>query len=239
MQPGTKELILGGLGGAVIGALLTVSLTVWFDWRKEVRDVEIKKEILAVKREFLNDLKENIKDSQEAVTEVRMTREQALQDADRIRVRREQAELIIERLKDKTSVTSEAVAKVLKPELRKEVRKIASQWKILVGTVKTRSSKEPGEETALAKGSGDRSDCGTVKFTTPFQSPPKVVISINHFETYGHKTKGVRYQRLLVDVGGDDIYRDKFKYCFKTWDDSIVAKAKASWIAFGLGQSIQ
>ena len=131
MLTSSKEIMLGGLAGAIIGALLTVSLTVWFDWRKQIRDVKIQEEIIEIKSLFLDDLKQNIRDAQDAVTTVNITQKQALKDGEIIRLRRDQAEKIISNLEGKTDVDPKDVATILKPEidseLTKHIKKITSQ----------------------------------------------------------------------------------------------------------------
>ena len=108
--------IWSGLGGAIIGALITVAITGWLDWRKEVQDVNVRETILEVKREFLDDLKANIREAQRAVTTVQIVQDRALKNAEAIDVRRRQVENIVAQLGEQT-VEPSAVAEILKPDI--------------------------------------------------------------------------------------------------------------------------
>lgn len=76
----------------------------------------------------------------------------------------------------------------------------------------------------LDKNSGDRIFTQEVRFASPFETIPNVVVAVNKLEA--DKTQNVR-----IDVQATAISRDGFVLRIKTWGDSKVNVVGGSWVA--------
>ena len=81
-------------------------------------------------------------------------------------------------------------------------------------------------EWRLHEGEGDRSADKIVHFKTSFQGLPQVIVALTKIDIERN-----RNARLAVEV--TDVQAGSFQIEFKTWLDSWVWGAEASWIAFG------
>jgi len=137
MQEETVQLLLGGIGAAVAGAIIGALLTAWANSRRD-RDkeryrvdttaqmVEMKNELIKTKEQFLYQLKDSFKEAQESVTLVRQTLKQAEKEGDEIRSVNKQAKSIVRQLEGKAGIDSEALAAILQPDV---VRTLSSEIK--------------------------------------------------------------------------------------------------------------
>jgi hypothetical protein len=85
--------------------------------------------------------------------------------------------------------------------------------------------KDVPEFSQLSQGDQDREVSVHVPFTPPFAARPKVVVSLQKIDVYD--PKGIP----RICVGARQIEPDGFRLYFKTWRDSIVHNAAASWVA--------
>jgi len=81
-------------------------------------------------------------------------------------------------------------------------------------------------EWRLHEGEGNRSADKIVHFQAPFQSPPQVIVGLTMVDIERN-----RNARLAVEV--TDVQTGSCQVEFKTWLDTLVWGAEASWIAFG------
>ena len=77
----------------------------------------------------------------------------------------------------------------------------------------------------MSKGSGYRESLNFIKFDTPFDCIPNIIINLSMIDS-GDKT-------LIVNVIVKDVKNDGFTAVFFTWNVSKIHGAAASWIAIG------
>lgn len=75
-------------------------------------------------------------------------------------------------------------------------------------------------------GSGPRSRSVDMAFETPFASPPQVLVTLDMWDM-----DNASNQR--ADISAEEVTRTGFRLVFRTWSDTRVARARASWIAIG------
>lgn len=75
-------------------------------------------------------------------------------------------------------------------------------------------------------GQGPRERRVQVKFANAFVAPPLVHLSLNMFDADCQHN-----QRF--DLVSEDITTTDFTIIFRTWGDSKIARARASWLAIG------
>lgn len=76
----------------------------------------------------------------------------------------------------------------------------------------------------LLEGYGVRNSIYTVKFATPFGTPPKMTVSLYYLEIDSNYPSRIR-------VTAENITVDSFDVRFHTWDDSKIAAVGVTWIA--------
>jgi hypothetical protein len=81
-------------------------------------------------------------------------------------------------------------------------------------------------EWELHKKAGLRTWSTTVEFKESFSVPPTVVASLSKIDVHKDKNLRVAVRALHVDAR-------KFVIEFRTWGDTFVHAAQASWIAYG------
>ena len=74
--------------------------------------------------------------------------------------------------------------------------------------------------------SGERTRAKRVEFKEAFKSVPTVFVTLQMFDM--HSETNQRAETLAADVD-----EAGFTVVFKTWGDTRIARASASWIAFG------
>ncbi|MBD2560474.1 MULTISPECIES: H-type lectin domain-containing protein [Nostoc] len=79
----------------------------------------------------------------------------------------------------------------------------------------------------LHTGSGERTYRVTVKFNSPFRQPPKVSLALS-----GQDAGGSTNIRLKLIA--ENITVDGFDLVYKTWFDTLIASAWATWTAIGV-----
>lgn len=77
----------------------------------------------------------------------------------------------------------------------------------------------------MAKDQGSRESHCKIKFDFPFEKTPNIYYALKLIDT-GFKIN----QR--IDLSIKDVYKDGFTMVFHTWEDSILYKCEASWIAY-------
>ena len=92
------------------------------------------------------------------------------------------------------------------------------------GTTQLFSDFESGGE--MWTGNGPREARVRVKFTEPFRAKPVVMVSLSMFDL-DQKTN----QR--ADLTYERVSTKGFDIVFRTWGDTRVARARASWTAMG------
>lgn len=92
------------------------------------------------------------------------------------------------------------------------------------GTVTLFSDFETGGE--MWTGTGPRERRTKVRFAEPFLSIPAVHVSLAMIDSE-------RRHNQRMDLSAARITQEGFEIVFKTWDDSKVARARASWLALG------
>ncbi|MFC3616224.1 H-type lectin domain-containing protein [Lutimaribacter marinistellae] len=75
-------------------------------------------------------------------------------------------------------------------------------------------------------GSGDRERRTPVTFAEPFRSVPAVHVTISLWDI--DNTAAVR-----AEITAESITREGFEIVFRTWHDTRVARARATWMAIG------
>lgn len=75
-------------------------------------------------------------------------------------------------------------------------------------------------------GSGRRVATRAISFDEPFKEPPVIHAGISMWDT-----DGATNQRMDLEVA--DVSTAGFTLVFRTWDDSRVARLRASWLAIG------
>jgi H-type lectin domain len=93
---------------------------------------------------------------------------------------------------------------------------------VQIGEVDLKASPEYLE---LSKGNQDREASVYISFKPPFTARPKVVVSLQKIDVEDEK----KIPRIAVDARR--IEPDGFHLCFRTWRDSLVHNAAASWVA--------
>lgn len=95
---------------------------------------------------------------------------------------------------------------------------------VLQGTATLFSDFE--SEGEMWTGSGPRERRTPVRFSEPFLQPPAVHVSLSMIDSE-------RRHNQRLDLSAAKITAVGFEIVFKTWDDSKVARARASWLALG------
>ncbi|MCG7494199.1 H-type lectin domain-containing protein [Thalassobius sp. Cn5-15] len=94
---------------------------------------------------------------------------------------------------------------------------------------------EQGEQTLFSDfedggemwtGEGTRERRVTVAFADPFRAPPNVMVSMSMWDV-DHSTS------LRADIEAENVTATQFDIVFRTWGDTRVARARASWMAIG------
>jgi len=78
----------------------------------------------------------------------------------------------------------------------------------------------------LSQGTGYREFRKTITFSTPYSTPPQVVIGLSVFD--GGGSLGTR-----IGIAADNITTTGFELVIHTWADSIVGDTDVNWIAVG------
>ncbi len=73
---------------------------------------------------------------------------------------------------------------------------------------------------------GDREERRTVVFDRPFQSPPHLLLSLAMADA--DISSNIRFDLRAEEITGTD-----FEIVFRTWNDSLWARARVSWMAVG------
>ncbi len=92
------------------------------------------------------------------------------------------------------------------------------------GTVTLFSDFDSGGE--MWTGKGPREKRVAVTFSTPFRTAPAVHISLSMLDIE-------RHQNQRMDLGVELVTEKGFQIVFRTWDDTRIARARASWMAVG------
>ncbi|MCV3212003.1 RICIN domain-containing protein [Plectonema radiosum NIES-515] len=79
----------------------------------------------------------------------------------------------------------------------------------------------------LNSGSGERTFTTTVKFNSPFRVPPQVSLAISGQDV------GIA-KNIRLQVIAKNITVDGFELTYKTWFDTVVFSAWATWTAIGV-----
>lgn len=82
------------------------------------------------------------------------------------------------------------------------------------------------DDGPMWSGTGAREAVVEVLFSKPFKNEPSVQISLQMIDA--KNSANLRY-----DLSPFDIREESFKIRFKTWSDTQIARAVASWIAIG------
>lgn len=77
----------------------------------------------------------------------------------------------------------------------------------------------------LNKNEGTRVFTIEVRFDTPFETTPEVIVSVNYINA-DTKSKDLRFK---VDTSA--VTRDGFIIKIETWDDSIIYGIRGNWLA--------
>lgn len=99
-----------------------------------------------------------------------------------------------------------------------------NEMRILNGDVQIFSDFESDGE--MWAGDGDREKVVRVDFDKSFRSAPRVHISLSMLDMQS----GTNHRFLLESK---NVTRQGFSIKFQTWADTKIARASASWIAFG------
>lgn len=92
------------------------------------------------------------------------------------------------------------------------------------GTALLFSAFQDGGE--MWSGRGPRAVRLFVRFSEPFLSAPMVHVSISMWDI-----ESLANQR--ADISAENITAESFEMVFKTWEDTRVARVRASWLAIG------
>jgi hypothetical protein len=92
------------------------------------------------------------------------------------------------------------------------------------GTVTVLNDFESGGE--MWTGTGPRERRTSVRFSEAFASIPAVHVSLSMLDIE-------RRHNQRMDFGAENITREGFVIVFRTWEDTRVARARASWLAVG------
>jgi hypothetical protein len=79
----------------------------------------------------------------------------------------------------------------------------------------------------LHSGSGERTFTATVKFNSPFRVPPQVSLAISGQDV------GIE-KNIRLQVIAKNITVDGFELTYRTWFDTVVFSAWATWTAIGV-----
>lgn len=86
-------------------------------------------------------------------------------------------------------------------------------------------SRDVPEFSRLSGGDQDREASVGAEFRPPFSARPRVVVSLQKIDV--HDPKGIP----RISVEARQVEPDGFQLVFRTWRDSVVFNAAASWIA--------
>lgn len=75
-------------------------------------------------------------------------------------------------------------------------------------------------------GAGPRVSRSWVRFDDAYQEPPSVIVTLSMWDL-DNKTNA------RADVSAEKISATGFEIVFKTWGDTRIARARASWLAIG------
>lgn len=75
-------------------------------------------------------------------------------------------------------------------------------------------------------GNGPRERRVTVEFNDSFRAPPNVMVSVSMWDV-DHSTS------VRTDITAENVSTTQFDIVFRTWGDTRVARARASWMAIG------
>ncbi len=75
-------------------------------------------------------------------------------------------------------------------------------------------------------GEGPRAVRQTVSFPEPFVAPPAVHVSVGMWDIAGDANQ-------RADICAEQVTARGFDIVFRTWDDTRVARIRASWLAIG------
>lgn len=92
------------------------------------------------------------------------------------------------------------------------------------GTTTLFSDFETGGE--MWTGSGPRERRTQVRFSAPFRGPPSVHVALSMLDIE-------REQNQRMDLGAEAVTAEGFEVVFRTWGDTRIARARASWLAIG------
>lgn len=81
-------------------------------------------------------------------------------------------------------------------------------------------------EGEMWTGTGPRERRTRVRFAGPFRAPPAVHVSLAMIDAE-------RRHNQRMDLSAAAITEEGFEIVFKTWGDTKVARARASWLALG------
>jgi hypothetical protein len=104
-----------------------------------------------------------------------------------------------------------------------------SQWIIQSGKMNIPDGHPKRAEFREGSYKGIKTIVIPITFDTPYKKPPRVVVSLQKIDL-GNPV-GPTINRL--EVYADSVGLKGFDLTFKTWEDSKVFDAAASWIAFG------
>jgi hypothetical protein len=82
------------------------------------------------------------------------------------------------------------------------------------------------EDGPMWRGQGDREVRRSIQFEEAFASPPAVQAVLEMWDFF----EGTN---LRAHIRADSITREGFELVFRTWGDTKVARARASWLAIG------
>jgi hypothetical protein len=92
------------------------------------------------------------------------------------------------------------------------------------GAVTLFSDFESGGE--MWTGAGPRDARQKVKFSTPFRLPPAVHVTLSMLDID-------RRQNQRFDLATEAVTSKGMEIVFRTWDDTKIARARATWMAIG------
>jgi hypothetical protein len=75
-------------------------------------------------------------------------------------------------------------------------------------------------------GTGAREKRVRVKFSAPYKAAPAVHVSLSMLDIE-------RRHNQRMDLGPDAVTETGFQIVFRTWDDTKIARARATWMAVG------
>lgn len=89
------------------------------------------------------------------------------------------------------------------------------------------------ERWSLAEGgiSRKRTFSDAIKFSQPFESPPKVIVALSGFDIFDNSST---YSHTSLDVQAAHIARDGFTVQFNAYATSKVKGLTVDWLAVGI-----